>query len=87
MAPAFAAGSMAVIERHHGEMTPGGYYVFRFRSRRRDGVASTVRRLSHITPTGGWAVEIFKGADGKPSLQYFDPKYWRPVWRIVRHCR
>jgi hypothetical protein len=87
MAPAFAAGSRAVIERHHGELVPGGYYIFRFRSRRRDCAYNTVRRFSHITPTGRWAVEMFKGENGKPSLVYFDPKYWRVAYRIVRHCR
>jgi hypothetical protein len=87
MAPALPAGSMAVIEQHHGELVPGGYYIFRFRCRRRDGVVNTVRRFSYITPTGRYATEIFKGEDGKPVLQYLDPKHWRTVYRIVRHCR
>jgi hypothetical protein len=30
---------------------------------------------------------MFKGENGKPSLDYFDPKHWRPFYRIVRHCR
>jgi hypothetical protein len=89
MAPAFPAGSKAVIEYHHGKLVPGGYYIFRFRTRYRRGQRPiyAVRRLSHITPTGRWAVEIFKGEDGKPSLDYFSSKHWRPFYRIVRHCR
>jgi|HubBroStandDraft_6_1064221.scaffolds.fasta_scaffold27961_3 hypothetical protein len=76
MAPAFPAGSKAVIEYHHGKLVPGGYYIFRFRS---DGGVNTVRRFSHITLTGRWAVEMFKGENGIPSLDYFDPKYWHAL--------
>jgi hypothetical protein len=44
--------------------------------------------VSHVTPTGRWAVEVFKGApDGKLVTQYFEPAQWRPVYRILRHHR
>jgi hypothetical protein len=43
------------------------------------------KRYLHTTPTGRWAVEMFKDADGKAHRSYKDPKYWQPYYRIVRH--
>jgi hypothetical protein len=28
---------------------------------------------------------MFKDADGKPRRSYFEPKWWRRYYRIVRH--
>jgi len=84
MAPALSEGDQVVYERHRGKPIPGAYYIIAWRSR--DGSKHTaVRRLSHITSTGRWAVELFNGTDGKPRLDYFSPKHWRLASRIVRH--
>jgi hypothetical protein len=83
MAPAFPAGTNALYERQKGELVSGGYYIFR--TRRLGKPTQLVRRYLHTTPTGLLAVEMFKDATGKPHRAYFDPKYWRPYYRIVRH--
>jgi len=76
MAPAFMECDQAVIEPHRGKPIPGAYYIFRFRSRHRSKY-QIVRRLSHITPTGRWAMENFTGGnDGGVSVGYYSPKHW-----------
>jgi hypothetical protein len=44
-----------------------------------------VRRYLHTTPTGLLAVEMFKECARQATPPYFDPKYWRAYFRIVRH--
>jgi hypothetical protein len=85
MAPAFPAGSSALLERHKGKLIPGGYYVFRFRGCVGSKPAEVVRRYLHTTPTGRFAVEVFKDAEGNAHRSYKDPKYWHAHYRIVRH--
>jgi hypothetical protein len=57
-----------------GEPVPGVDYIFR--SRRND--IEMIRRFSHVTPTGLWSVEVFKGPDGRPGGQCLEPSSWRP---------
>jgi hypothetical protein len=83
MAPAFPAGSKALIERHKGELAAGGYYIFH--TRRAGKPTQLVRRYLYTTATGRIAVEMFKDATGKPHRAYFDPAQWHAYYRIVRH--
>ena len=43
-----------LIERHNGELIPGGYYIFRFRTRLGSKTAETVRSYLHTAATGRW---------------------------------
>jgi hypothetical protein len=83
MAPAFPAGSTVLIERQKGELVAGGYYIFH--SRRPGKPTQLVRRYLHTTPTGLFAVELFKDATGKPHRAYLEPDQWHAFYRIVRH--
>jgi hypothetical protein len=81
MEPGYMKGTRIIYQRCRGELVPGVDYIFR--SRGND--IEMIRRFSHLTPTGRWSVEIFKGPDGRPSRQNLEPSSWRPAYRILRH--